>query len=187
MRPHPRSFRPHDCPCPWPVFLSLVLLAAAGCEEPRHVGGARSSSPTAPSAADNAPPPEPPKPVSHGEILGKRTQDIRKAEPELEKGAVAASTKITAKDPITIVGNAYVTSVGRTALGNITHAIDLYHAENGRYPANYDEFMTEIIKKNNIALPVLPAYQEYGYDEKEHKLILLEYPDRKARAHPGER
>ena len=46
--------------------------------------------------------------------------------------------------------------------------------------------MTEIIKANNIALPVLPYYQEYGYDEKEHKLIILEYPDRKARAHPGE-
>ncbi len=25
----------------------------------------------------------------------------------------------------------------------------------------------------------LPPYQKYGYDEKEHKLIILEYPDRK--------
>ena len=58
-------------------------------------------------------------------------------------------------------------------------AIDLYQAENGRYPASYDEFMTEIIKANNIALPRLPPYQAYGYDEKEHKLILLEYPDKK--------
>ena len=63
--------------------------------------------------------------------------------------------------------------------------MDLYQAENGRYPANYDEFMTEIIKKNNIALPVLPSYQEYFYDEQQHKLQVREYPDRKARAHPG--
>ena len=57
--------------------------------------------------------------------------------------------------------------------------MDLYHAANDRYPKDYDEFMTEIIKANNIALPKLPHYQEYGYDEKEHKLIILEYPARK--------
>jgi hypothetical protein len=39
--------------------------------------------------------------------------------------------------------------------------------------------MAEIIKANNIWLPKLPAYQEYGYNEKEHKLIIIEYPDRK--------
>ena len=58
--------------------------------------------------------------------------------------------------------------------------MDLYQAENDRYPKDYDEFMDEIIKANNIALPKLPHYQEYGYDEKEHKLIILEYPDRKS-------
>jgi hypothetical protein len=65
--------------------------------------------------------------------------------------------------------------------------MDLYQAENGRYPANYDEFMTEIIKKNNIVLPVLPKYQEYFYDENAHALQVREYPDRRALAHPGER
>ena len=39
--------------------------------------------------------------------------------------------------------------------------------------------MTGIIKANNIALPKLPPYQEYGYDEKEHKLVILEYEARK--------
>jgi hypothetical protein len=29
-------------------------------------------------------------------------------------------------------------------------------------------------------LPKLPYYQEYGYDPNQHKLIILEYPDRKA-------
>src|SRR4051812_20340680 len=120
MRPRSRSCRPRLVS----ASLSLVLLAAAGCEEPRHVGGPKSSAPTTPSAADDAPPPEPPKEVSHGEILGRRTQDIRKAEPELEKGAVAAGTRITAKDPITLPGNAYVTSIGQVAIGNIKHAMD---------------------------------------------------------------
>ena len=39
--------------------------------------------------------------------------------------------------------------------------------------------MNEIIKANNIALPQLPDYQKYGYDEKEHKLVILEYEDLK--------
>ena len=59
------------------------------------------------------------------------------------------------------------------------HAVDLFHAENDRYPKDYDEFMTAIIKPNGIALPQLPPYQKYAYDEKEHKLIILEYPDLK--------
>ncbi len=167
--------------CLWLVSLSLLLLAA-GCEETRHVGGQKAGPPAA--AAPVTPPPEE---VSHGEILGQRTQDIRQVTPEEEKKTQVAPSNVTARDPITLSGNVYVVAIGQTAIGNIKHAIDLYQAENGRYPANYDEFMTEIIKKNNIALPVLPSYQEYFYDEKEHKLQVREYPDRKARAHPGAR
>src|SRR5208337_2985639 len=63
-----------------------------------------------------------------------------------------------------------VTIIGQTSILNMQHAMDLYHVENDRYPKNYEEFMSEIIKANNIALPVLPEYQKYGYDEKEHKL-----------------
>lgn len=84
-----------------------------------------------------------------------------------------------AKDPITVTGNAYVSIIGRTSVLKIQQAVDLYHAANDRYPKDLDEFMTEIIKANNIALPVLPPYQDYGYDANEHKLIVLEYPDRK--------
>ncbi len=50
-----------------------------------------------------------------------------------------------------------------------------------------EEFMTEIIKANNIALPQLPPYQKYGYDEKEHKLIILEYADLKNDRHSAQR
>ena len=57
--------------------------------------------------------------------------------------------------------------------------MDLFHAANDRYPKDLDEFMTEIIKANNIALPKLPPYQEYSYHAEDHKLIILEYPDRK--------
>ena len=95
------------------------------------------------------------------------------------KGAVEVGTKITAKDYITLQGNAYVTIIGQTSVLSIQKAMDLYKATNDRYPKDYNEFMAEIIQANNIALPKLPVYQEYGYDEAQHKLIILEYPDRK--------
>lgn len=113
-------------------------------------------------------------------ILNQRTQDIRNAQTELQQGGVqVGSSRIVARDPITLPGNAYVTIIGRASMDNIKHTVDLWQAENGRYPKDYQEFMEVIIKANNIALPQLPYYQEYGYNEKEHKLIILEYQDRK--------
>ena len=94
--------------------------------------------------------------------------------------AKVASTRITARDPITLAGNTYVNIIGQTSMNSIKQAMDLYHAANDRYPKDYDEFMAEIINANNIALRQLPHYQEYGYDANEHKLIILEYEDRKA-------
>ena len=150
------------------IFSALVL--SAGCEEERNVGDKPNGQAKAKSSA-------PPKSEL---IVGRRTQEIKNAATEIKtEGAAIATTKITAKDPITLPGNAYVSIIGQLSIRNIEHAIDLYHAENDRYPKNYGEFMNEIIKANNIALPVLPKYQDYGYDEKEHKLVILEYEDRK--------
>ena len=159
------------------AFFSVLALAfAGGCEEDRHVVG----------ADGNVPPPKKAAEPEDTFIVGKRTQDIGRAEdPKLKKGAVVATQKITAKDPITLSGNAYVTMIGKTSIMNIQHAVDLYHAANDRYPADYDEFMKEIIRANNIALPKLPFYQAYVYDEKEHKLVIHEYPDKKAAGPQG--
>lgn len=152
------------------VSFALAALLLAGCEEPRN--------PRTLNAKNPAPTPAPPA-EKNTIIVGKRTQDIRDAKAEKAKGAVEAGTKITAKDYITLQGNAYVTVIGKTSILSIQHAMDLYKAANDRYPKDYDEFMAEIIKANNISLPKLPTYQEYGYDEAQHKLIILEYSDRK--------
>ncbi|SIO33198.1 hypothetical protein SAMN05444166_3847 [Singulisphaera sp. GP187] len=160
----------------------LLLLLTPGCEEPRHVN-TNLNAPAADAAPVTAPATEPapaPEIVQPRETLGKRTQDIRNAEDELKKGAEVGTTKITAKDPITLPGNAYTTIIGRTSILQIEHAMNLYKATNDRFPKDYSEFKTDIIQANNLALPTLPYHQEYGYDEKEHKLIILEYPDRKA-------
>ncbi len=143
-----------------------VLVLAGGCEEERNVG----NRPNAKASTTNQP----------EFIVGKRTQVIKNAAPELQKGgAKVATTKITANDYITLQGNAYVTIIGRTSMMMIEEAMNLYRAEHDRYPKDYNEFMNEIIKANNIALPKLPYYQQYGYDEKEHKLVILEYPELK--------
>jgi hypothetical protein len=112
-----------------------------------------------------------------GPIIGQRTTDIRDTNKELkQRGAQVASPRIVAKDPITIQGNEYVSIVGRSSVLSIQHSMDLYHATNERYPKDLDEFMTEIIKPNGIALPQLPPHQKYSYDAKEHKLVIIEYP-----------
>jgi len=177
-----------------PAWLGLIafVLTAAGCEEEMRNVGSRpqtraldqtgvsvgldeDSRPQARPQPQQAQP-RPKRPTDSGPIIGQRTQDIRSAATEQQKGgARTASTKITAKDYITLQGNAYVTIIGRSSILNIQHAMDLYHANNDRYPKDLDEFMNEIIKANNIALPRLPPYQAYGYDEKEHKLVILEY------------
>ena len=148
------------------LAMAICVLSSVGCEEERHVGE---------KPAVSAPPKQ-----DSGPIVGQRTQTIRAAEPALKQGdAKVATTKIVAKDPITLQGNAYVSIIGRASQLKIQQALDLFRADKDRYPKDLDEFMTEIIKANNIALPKLPNYQDYAYDEKEHKLIILEYPDRK--------
>jgi hypothetical protein len=153
----------------------LALTALAGCTEPRQVskGGKKNAVAHAPApAVETEKEPE--------FIVGRRTQEIVPVNSEAAQGAdVIEKPKITAKDPITLQGNAYVTMIGQTSILQIEHAMRLYQATNDRYPRDYDEFMAEIIQANNIALPKLPHYQKYGYDEQQHKLVILEYPDLK--------
>jgi hypothetical protein len=171
------------------LIAAVCVLTAAGCEEETRNLGKRPETRALDQTGVNvgidvenpSTQPQAQAPARKpGPIIGQRTTEIRDANKELKQpGAKVASSKIVARDPITVTGNAYVSIVGRTSVLKIQQAVDLYHAANDRYPKDLDEFMTEIIKANNIALPVLPPYQAYAYDEKEHKLIVLEYEDRK--------
>jgi hypothetical protein len=169
----------------WLVGLA-ALVAASGCEEKRVVHTKTVPQSTEPPAEPApapvaAPAPAPAAPEGgHGFIVGRTTQDIKENTAEVQQGAQVASSKIVAKDPITMQGNAYVVMTGSIAKDKIDYALKLYQAENDRYPKDHKEFMEEIIKKNNITLPVLPHYQEYSYDPVNHKLLIYEYPARKA-------
>lgn len=116
------------------------------------------------------------------ETIGKTTQEVRNLKPELAKGGTVTDGKIHATDYITIQADAYRTSVGNIAKMNVKHAIDLYEAEHGEKPKTYEEFMEVIIKKgkaDGIQLPMLPHYQEYGYDPDKQELVVIEYPAKK--------
>ena len=145
--------------------LPLILLAlAAGCDAPKK-----------PAA-------QAPAPIQTRETLHKTTQNILRMEPELAKGAVLSDGKINDTNPLTIAPNAYAPTVGRVAVMTVDNAIRTYTEgfNDGKPPKDYDEFMEKVIKGYNIELPMLPYYQEYGYDEKAHKLVVLEYPEKKA-------
>ena len=167
---------------PWMVpSIALGLGLVVGCDQPTGSTRPRNRNrAAAPVVEQPAPPPVAEAPREF--IVGKRTQEIGNAEAEKKAGGVVASQKITARDPITLSGNPYVTSIGKISIDQMDYAIRLFQAETGRFPKDYQEFMDEIIKKNNIALPKLPFYQEYGYDAPSHKLVIIEYPDRKKAA-----
>ena len=74
-------------------------------------------------------------------------------------------------------------SVAKLAKMRVQHDMDIYAAlNNDEKPKTYEEFMENIIKKgkaDGIQLPMLPYYQEYGYDVDKKELVVLEYPAKK--------
>lgn len=106
-------------------------------------------------------------------IFGKLTQDIGVFDPNANQ--VVSDQKIQATDPITAPLSAYGPTMEKVSIIAVEHAINLFYATEGRYPANHQEFMEKIIKANGIKLPVLPYGGEYKYDEANHALVAV-YP-----------
>ncbi|MDE2508946.1 MAG: hypothetical protein KGM43_17205 [Planctomycetota bacterium] len=120
--------------------------------------------------------------VQTRETIGKTTQEVRNLKPELDKGGQVTDGKIHATDYITIQADAYRTSVAKIAKLKVQMDLDQYEALNGEKPKTYEEFMEKIIKKgqpDGIRLPMLPYYQEYGYDPDKKELVVIEYPEKK--------
>jgi hypothetical protein len=107
-------------------------------------------------------------------IIGKTTQDVGEYKPDA--GAKVSDAKIHATDPITAPVMAYGPMLERLSASEIAHAVNLFQASEDRYPKDLDEFMTRIIKENNIRLPVLPGGKKYQYDVENHKLVVVEAP-----------
>jgi hypothetical protein len=126
--------------------------------------------------------PRPKNALKTRETLGKTTQEVRNLKPEVAQGGQVTDGKIHATDYLGVQADAYRTSVGNIAKMKVKMEMDVYEVQNGSKPKTYEEFMDQIIKKgkpDGIMLPMLPYYQEYGYDPDAHELVVIEYPAKK--------
>lgn len=117
---------------------------------------------------------------SPNSIMGKKTQDIGEFDPAAGKQVSDSKVKISTNDitaPVTAPLMAYGPALEQISKSHIEHALNLYNASEGRYPATHEEFMTHIIKANNIRLPVLPFGHKYEYDVPNHKLVVVIPPE----------
>lgn len=137
----------------------LLVVAFAGCEDEK-----------------------PKKKSQTRETIGKKTQDVRDLKAEIAKGGKTTDGKIHATDYITIQADAYRTSVANIAKMAVQQRMAQHEALNGEKIKSYDEFMDLIIQKgkpDGLMLPMLPYYQEYGYDSDAKELVVIEYPAKK--------
>ena len=114
--------------------------------------------------------------------IGKWTQEVRNLKPELAKGGQQTDGKVHATDYITLNADVYRTEVAKLAKMKVDMDMRQYEALNGEMPKTYEEFMEVIIKKgkpDGLQLPMLPYYQEYGYDPDKKELVVIEYPEKK--------
>ena len=117
--------------------------------------------------------PEPEKETSKSGIFGKTTQEIGEYDPDA--GLEVSDGKMKEPSPLNPLGalNAYKPAIEKISRMKILQAVNLFQAEFGRYPRDYDEFMEKIIKRNGIKLPVLPGDWQYQYDVANHELLIV--------------
>jgi hypothetical protein len=123
--------------------------------------------------------------VAPRETVGKTTQEVKRLQDALAEGAVVAEGG-GAVGPsggyLGTLAKAYRSSVATAAMARVQQDLLAYDLQNNGPIKNYDEFMQFIIKKgqpDGLALPMLPYYQEYAYDEANRQLVVVEYPERK--------
>ena len=110
---------------------------------------------------------EKPKPKP---IVGETTQDIGEFDPN--SGQEVSDGKVEL-NLVTGAAGAYGPAVQKISSIQITHAVNLFNAAEGRYPKDHEEFMSKVIKRNNIRLAMLPHGSAYKYDVENHTLVVV--------------
>ena len=142
------------------TLFALLIVVSLGCRDPYAAEKAAAES-------------DKPEPTATG-IIGQKTDDIGEFDPDAE--VEVSDGKIKEWHPLNPLGamNAYGPTVSKISQLHITQAVNMFHAEKGRYPKDHQEFMEQIIKKNRIELPVLPGERKYQYDVENHELVIVE-------------
>lgn len=104
-------------------------------------------------------------------IFNKFTQEIVEYDPTIHKEMVNDPDDINL---VTGALGAYGPITEKLADQNMKRAMDLFRAEHGRYPKDYKEFMSKIIKQNGFKFPMLRTNRQYAYDKEKHELIVVE-------------
>jgi hypothetical protein len=125
--------------------LSVLVVVLVGCAEPQ--------------AADTG-------------IINKTTQEIGEFDADGDDQIADMQVK-TSASPLAAMG-AYGSTISQISKIQVQRALQLFEAINERFPKDHEEFMTEIIKKNKIELPVLPGKRRYQYDVENHELVVVE-------------
>ncbi|MBR2003207.1 MAG: hypothetical protein IKK39_05780 [Thermoguttaceae bacterium] len=147
----------------------LALCAVCGCSEPIPVptSDAESTQETATTSETSA------------DAAG-ATENATEPEAEYveKKADVGATGKgeygVTSEEPMSIVTVPVSTYFKAQEMAvfrmQIPSAMNLFQASEGRYPNSEEEFMTKIIKANQIVLPKLPEGDVYFYDVQAREL-----------------
>lgn len=140
----------------WVLLLGVVAVLAAtlGCKEPKSKTAKKKPVPTAKG------------------ILGKKDKVS-----EFDPSAADRISDSQAKpaNPLNPLGamKSYGPAVEQISKQHIQRALMFFHAEEGRYPRDFEEFMERVIKPNRIELPKLPGGAKYQYDVDNHKLVVV--------------
>ena len=129
------------------ILLALIMCLLAGCSDGLVSTDPSRNKPLQPKATDDI-----------GEFTG-------------DKPVVTPDVKIT--NPITGPLEAYGPLKQRIAGLSLDHAVNMFHALEGRYPKDYDEFMQRVIRENKIQLPEPTKGLHYENDVENHKLLVV--------------
>ncbi|MFM7057323.1 MAG: hypothetical protein ACKO2P_10420 [Planctomycetota bacterium] len=136
-----------------PFTLLLCLCLVAGCFDP---------------------PQTPPEPATPQPVAAAKPTEVQQFDPAAGKTIVDPTRPIT--DPITGPLVALQNAREKIPQLAIQHAINLFHASEGRYPASLEEFMSRIIQENRINLPQLAQGLTWEYDVDAHQLVVVQSP-----------
>ena len=104
-------------------------------------------------------------------IFKQRTQEVGEFNAKDKKTVSDSKIKITS--PLLGGLEAYGPLAEKVTKLAIDQHLNIFNATQGRFPKDHDEFMREIIKKNNLQLPKLPGGDTYEYDVANHKLVVI--------------
>lgn len=151
----------------------LTLCAVCGCSEPIPVpeneatqeaaAGANAATETTATAENAA-----------GTSEGAEAE-VEYVEKKADVGATGKGEYgVTSEEPMSIVTVPVSTYFKAQEMAvfrmQIPSAMNLFQASEGRYPNSEEEFMTKIIKANQIVLPKLPEGDVYFYDVQAREL-----------------